>query len=141
MREIPLTRKDFQRLAELRSKEAGVLARSRNQIGAYYLGGYAIECALKACIAKQTRRYEFPPKIKYVQKLYEHNLTNLLQIAELDTKLERDMQTNTRLATNWGVVKDWTEQARYRTSGLRGSDLYAAITGQDGVLPWISQHW
>jgi len=32
--------------------------------GAYYLAGYAVECALKACIAKGTQRFEFPDKRK-----------------------------------------------------------------------------
>src|SRR5919106_3680906 len=30
--------------------------------GAYYLAGYAVECGLKACIAKQVRRHEFPDR-------------------------------------------------------------------------------
>jgi len=110
-------------------------------MGAYYLGGYAIECALKACIAKQTRRHEFPPREKYVQKLYKHDLSSLLQLAELDKKLENEMKTNTSLAANWGVVKSWTEQTRYKISGLKGRDLYAAITGPNRVLTWIKQHW
>jgi len=37
--------------------------------GAYYLAGYAVECAIKACIAKGTRRYEFPDKRKVLQLL------------------------------------------------------------------------
>jgi hypothetical protein len=45
MKEQPLKRKDFHRLADLRAKEAGVLAKSRNEAGAYYLAGYAVECA------------------------------------------------------------------------------------------------
>ena len=29
---------------------------------AYYMIGYCVECALKACIAKQIRRFDFPDK-------------------------------------------------------------------------------
>jgi hypothetical protein len=54
------TRRDFQVLAEMRAQEAGVLAKNGNEEGAYYLGGIAIECALKACIAKRTKRHDFP---------------------------------------------------------------------------------
>ena len=47
MRDAPLTRRDFQLLADLRAREAGSLLRSRNPNGSYYLGGYAVEFALK----------------------------------------------------------------------------------------------
>jgi hypothetical protein len=50
--DIRIYRRDFRTLAELRAEEARVLLRSRRQLGAYYLAGYAVECALKACIAK-----------------------------------------------------------------------------------------
>src|SRR6266704_2273860 len=74
------TRRDFQRLAELRAKEAAALAKSRNQQGAYYLGGFAIECALKACIAKKTRRHDFPADKTYAGKVYTHDLNELLKL-------------------------------------------------------------
>lgn len=141
MREIPITRREFQRLADLRANEAAVLARNRKQQGAYYLAGYAVECALKACIAKQTRRHEFPPKHDYVRKLYTHNLNELLKLAGLDQQLEADMKANAALASNWNVVKVWDEAKRYVSSGLKGQDMYAALNGTDGVLTWIKQRW
>src|SRR5205823_8800220 len=79
MRERPVTRREFQKLADLRVQEAFVLVQNRRPQGAYYLAGYAVECALKACIAKETKRHEFPPKRKYVQEVYTHILTSLLQ--------------------------------------------------------------
>lgn len=141
MRDVPLTRRDFQRLADLRVREAGILLRSRNPIGAYYLVGYAIECALKACIAKQARRHEFPPKADYVRRLYTHDLEDLLKLADLDEQLKDDMRTNTTLAQNWLVVKGWSEKSRYLSSGLNGKDLFGATAGPDGVLGWIKRRW
>ncbi len=141
MRELPLTRRDFQRLADMRAKEAAILVKNRNEQGAYYLCGYAVECALKACIAKKTKRHEFPPKRDYVDKVYSHKLVDLLREADLERQLKQDMEGNAVLAANWGVVKDWNEASRYITSGLKGKDLYVAITGADGVLPWIKQRW
>jgi hypothetical protein len=141
MRDVPLTRRDFQRLAELRAKEAAALLRTRNPIGSYYLSGYAVECALKACIAKMARRHEFPLKADYVRQLYTHKLEELLKLAELDKQLENDMRINVGLARNWGVVKNWSEESRYQISGLNGKDLHAAIAGPDGVLLWIKQRW
>jgi HEPN domain-containing protein len=136
-----LYRKDFKALADLRASEARVLAQNGKQQGAYYLAGYAVECALKACIAKKTKRYEFPPPGDVTRNLYTHDLTGLLKQAGLDKQLEKDMVNNSALATNWGTVKNWSEKKRYSTSGLNGRDLYRAVTGVDGVLPWIKQYW
>src|SRR5690242_7885063 len=48
---------DFKKLAEIRMAEARTLLKARHYDGAYYLAGYAVECALKACIAKRTKKY------------------------------------------------------------------------------------
>jgi hypothetical protein len=134
---LTLSRRDLQRLAELRAREAGALSRSRKQQGAYYLAGYAVECALKACIAKKTKRHDFPDR-SLANKVYTHDLTALLREAGLEAELDRDMQANPALAANWNTVKIWKEESRYVTTGLRGRDLHLAITGTDGVLPWIT---
>src|SRR5260370_4028034 len=96
------TRKDFERLAELRAKEDTALDKTGKQQGAYYLGGFAVECAIKACIAKKTRRHEFPADAKYANKVYTHDLVELLKLAQLKTQLDSDMTTKPLLATNWG---------------------------------------
>ena len=141
MREPPVTRREFQKLADLRVQEAAVLLHNREMQGAYYLAGYAIECALKACIAKETKRHDFPPKPEDVRDVYTHDLKKLLRLAGLDKQLENDMQGNPALAINWGVVKDWDEKSRYVVSGLNGKDMHRAVTGPDGVLTWIKQRW
>jgi len=125
----------------LRVKEAAILVKNHAEQGAYYLGGYAVECALKACIAKKTKRHEFPPKRDYLEKVYSHKLEILLELAELKNQLEKDMKENPTLGKNWLVVKGWNESARYISSGLNGDALYTAMTGADGALPWIKQHW
>lgn len=136
-----MTRKDFQILAVLRAIEAGVLAKNGNEQGAYYLAGVAIECALKACIAKRTRRHEFPPDRKYVERVCSHELTELLKLAGLHDRLDKDIKRKTALGTNWGIVKSWRVDSRYQTAGLNGMDMYTAITGPDGVLTWIKRRW
>jgi hypothetical protein len=47
-----MDRKDLQSLSRWRLLEARALLRAGLPNGAYYLAGYSIECALKACIAK-----------------------------------------------------------------------------------------
>ena len=68
-----MNRKDFQELSELRLKEANALLGAGFPEGAYYLAAYAVECALKACIARETQRHAFPDK-KIVDASYTHNL-------------------------------------------------------------------
>jgi hypothetical protein len=65
-----MNRTDFQKLTELRLNEANTLLGGKCYEGAYYLTGYAVECALKACIAKQTQQHDFP--IKNSDKIYVH---------------------------------------------------------------------
>jgi HEPN domain-containing protein len=141
VRDVPIYRRDFRTLAELRVEEARVLLRSRRQLGAYYLAGYAVECALKACIAKQRKRFEFPPRRSIVERMYSHNLDSLLDAADLKAQLEKEIAANPDFAANWNTVRDWTSESRYETSGLNGKELYNAVTGPNGVLPWIKLRW
>ena len=136
-----MMRKEFQRLALLRADEAGILAKSRKEQGAYYLAGYSIKCALKACIAKKTRRHQFPLGRDYVTKVYDHNLQELLKVADLQTILENEIRTNRALEINWGVVKDWHVESRYELTGRNGTDMVKAVTARVGVLQWIKRHW
>ena len=55
-----MDRRDLQALSRIRINEAKGLLSLGLHDGAYYLAGYAVECALKACIAKETKRHEFP---------------------------------------------------------------------------------
>src|SRR5436190_22742191 len=102
-----LTRKHFQIVAQMRADETAVLARSGKKMGAFYLGGLAVECALKACIAKQTKRYDFPRDRKYAEKAYTHDLSELLKLAGLNDQLDQDSKSNPALSNNWGIVKTW----------------------------------
>jgi HEPN domain len=139
--DIPIYRRDFRSLAQLRAEDARLLLRSRRQLGAYYLAGYAVECALKACIAKRRKRFEFPPKRGSVEKMYSHDLDTLLDVAGLEAQLKREIAANPSFAANWNTVKDWTAESRYQTSGLNGKDMYNAVAGPNGVLPWIRLRW
>jgi HEPN domain-containing protein len=69
-----MNRADFQQLSELRLREAQALLAAGLPDGAYYLAGYAVECALKACIAKRTREHDFADK-KLVNDSHTHDLT------------------------------------------------------------------
>jgi len=108
---------------------------------ACYLTGLAVECALKACIAKNTRRYDFPPNQSAVKDIYTHDLAKLIRAAKLEAALDTGRKSNILFKNKWDVLKDWNINSRYATSGLNARDLYAAVTGRNGVMQWLRQRW
>ncbi|WP_445248940.1 HEPN domain-containing protein [Microcoleus sp. OTE_8_concoct_300] len=82
-----MNRRDLQNIALTRIKEVEVLLNNRQYSGAYYLSGYVIECALKACIAKQTKKFDFPDK-KTVMDSYTHDLEKLVKVAKIEKQLK-----------------------------------------------------
>ena len=108
---------------------------------AYYLAGYAVELALKACIAKTFKAETIPDKA-LVNATYSHNFTNLVGTAELTADLNNRKMAQA-FEINWGVVVQWSEESRYESRGEQeAKDLIAAIEdATDGVLVWIKAHW
>jgi len=137
-----MNRADFQKLAELRLGEAKVLLDSKRYEGAYYLIGYAVECALKACIAKHTKEHDFPARNS--ERLYIHDLSILLKFSQLEKEHRENSDENEDFRLNWAIVKDWKEDARYswEISKDQAETLYLAVTdGKDGIMPWLQKWW
>jgi len=146
-----MNRTDFHQLAELRLKEARALLAADFPEGAYYLAGYAVECALKACIAKRTREHDFPEK-KLVIDSHTHDLGRLLDLAGLSDLLKKDVAGNIELKLDWENVREWSEQSRYHLyvddsigdlHGLLSAKLLvdAVESEKGGMLRWIRQSW
>jgi hypothetical protein len=70
-----------------------------------------------------------------------HDLNKLLAAADLETTLNVAAMNNAALKANWLLVKDWTVDSRYLIAGRSAQDLYRAVTGRNGVLRWLRQHW
>ncbi|MGB3266368.1 MAG: HEPN domain-containing protein [Microcoleus sp.] len=136
-----MNRRDLQNIALTRLKEVEVLLTNRQYSGAYYLSGYIVECALKACIAKQTHKFDFPDK-KTVIDSYTHDLAKLVKVAKLDAELT-SLLGDPNFPPRWALVKDWSEESRYeKHNKQKAVDVYSAITDPNhGVLQWLQQHW
>lgn len=134
-------RREFQQLARMRLRDARVLLNNGNLEAAYYLTGLAIECAVKACIARNTKRHDFPPDQRALNDIYTHNLVKLVGAAKLESALDVDSKRNISLKNNWDVVKDWNINCRYETGGLNARDMYRAVAGRNGVMQWLRQRW
>jgi HEPN domain-containing protein len=138
-----MNRTDLQQLADLRIKEARILLDGASYSGAYYLAGYAIECALKACIAKRTKENDFPDK-DFVNRSWTHDLEKLLILGELKDRLETDKKSNKDLNTFWAIVVNWGESKRYElnVSQDEAKSLCDAISDPaNGVLQWLKKFW
>jgi len=137
-----LTRTDLQALARNRLADAEVLLRAGRFDGAFYLLGLAVECGLKACIARLVRRHEFPNK-KMTTDSYSHDLFQLVRAAGLEAALNAEIAADANFGANWLVVKDWSIESRYSTPGnLKAAALTSAINNRrHGVMRWIRQHW
>jgi len=133
----------LQDLSRIREQEARSLLEAGFYDGAFYVAGYAVECALKACIAKNVPRHHFPD-LETVRESYSHELDKLLGIAGLRDALKSDMSSNKALRDNWNSVsKSWSAESRYERHGrAEAQDLLAAATARrTGVLPWIRRRW
>lgn len=132
----------LQQLAEERVHDAQALLNAGQWSGAYYLAGYAVECGLKACIAKMTNQHDYPNK-ELAQRCYTHKIEVLVEVAGLELQRKADAASNPALLANWLIVKDWDEKARYQNwTEPQARKLLAAVTdATNGVLPWIMVRW
>ena len=143
-----MNRNDFQQLAELRIQEAKALLAAGFPEGAYYLAGYAVECALKACIARKTQEFDFPEK-KRVNDSHTHDLGKLLVLAGLSEEIQLEFAANTAMEWRWGIVRDWSEESRYQmfqggeAERIQRATLMINVIGSrhGGVMQWIKQRW
>lgn len=92
-----MNRNDFIKLSAVRIEEAKILLDAGRYEGSYYLAGYAVECALKACIAKQTKQYDFPPSKKVAEAAYTHDLEKLMKPAGLELAFNNALATDSTL--------------------------------------------
>ena len=139
-----MNRLDFQKLAEARLLDAKALFEGKRFDAAYYLAGYVVECALKACAAKLTREHYFPPKNTGI--LYRHNLEDLVKASGIGESFSKDRDSDTLLDQYWEFVKDWKSDSRYELrdehAEVTARTMLSAIEDREhGVLQCLSKYW
>ena len=138
-----MDRTTLQQLDELRVRDAEALLAASQWEAAYYLLGYSIECALKACIAQQFRLHQVPEK-KLVNSFYAHNLEELLSIAGLKSAKDACCAADAQFEAKWNTVQAWTEATRYDVGVLetKAREMFEAVThATSGILPWMKTQW
>jgi hypothetical protein len=137
-----MRRNEFQAMARTRLREARRLLTSGEPSGAYYLAGYAVECGLKAVIARQFRNQDIPDKA-LVNRIYTHKLEELVTIAGLAGSLQAQQTASAAFRLNWRVVSGWSEASRYVPTSIAVAQDMVRGVGQrnTGVLAWIRTNW
>ena len=138
-----MDRTDLQQLAQDRLDDAKVLLQAGRYSGAYYLAGYAVECGLKACIARNIRQYEFPKSANFSKDIFTHALNDLVKHAGLTASRNNQIAWSQTFKLNWDVVQKWTVESRYEDwTQQEAQELLDAVDQQTyGVMQWIRQLW
>jgi HEPN domain-containing protein len=139
-----VNRSDFQELAEVHLQHAKALLDAQLYSGAYYMCGYVVECALKACICKKTSEFDFYPSPEESRAAWSHDFKKLLKAAGLESELSAARVVDPDLNVNWeSVANNWSPDSRYEPHGQREAQLlFDAIADPDhGVLSCLKQLW
>jgi hypothetical protein len=137
-----LTKADLEKLAVIRLNDSILLLQANRCSSAYYLAGYAIELALKACISKLIQPNVIPDKA-FVNAIYTHRLDNLLSAAGLLPEFNTDAKADAQFAAYWAIASKWTEESRYEFwDPMSAATLLTAINEpRHGVFQWVKKHW
>jgi len=132
----------LQTLAQSKADDAVLLFKHGRFSNAYYLGGYAVEFGIKACIAGRIEANTIPDK-KFVTSIFTHELATLIGLAGLQGELKDRENADPVFHTNWGIVSKWSEQRRYDVADRSTSHFFleAILNPDHGVLPWIKTFW
>jgi hypothetical protein len=135
-------------MATERILDADALIAAGRWAFAYYVAGYAVECALKSSVlARMIVTGAVFEEKKSAPNYRTHDFGDLIVAAglkaELDARLAHSAAVGDAFVTNWGVVTQWNETSRYEAkTQLESASLYGAITNNpDGVLLWIQNYW
>lgn len=137
-----LKRDELKSLSTSKLEDALLLFDNGRWANAYYLAGYSVELALKACAAIQFVAEAIPDR-KLVQDLHTHDLPRLISLVGLHPELKQRQDEDVEFAQNWGLAAEWTPESRYEANDKSSANyLIHAIADQaHGVLPWIRTFW
>lgn len=134
-----ITKKEFEALAIEKLADAELLLKEKRWSSAYYLSGYAVECAFKVCITKAFKAETLPDK-NFVNSTYNHDLKKLAEQAKLQGLINA---ASPALKLNWTLANVWVPEARYKSyTEATATEIFQAISDKaDGVFEWIKAHW
>jgi HEPN domain-containing protein len=137
-----LSKKNLEELAQIRIDDALYLFRAKRYSASYYLAGYAVELAFKACISKLMLPNVIPDK-SFIEAIYTHRLDSLLSTSGLRPEFDAEIKADRLFASYWPIVNNWNEQSRYQIwDQISTANLLKAIRdSKHGVFQWVKNHW
>jgi len=141
-----MTRKELQKIAITRLKEAKVLYDNGLYDGAVYMCGYVVEAALKARICKHLQMKQYLDTGDMKNVFLSHDFDRLLFLSGLKNRINLANRRGTNLFKHWSTLTTWTPDMRYAVVGTYtkqyAEDVIKALEDtSDGFLVWIKKLW
>ena len=139
---MPQSKALLQAIASGKLEDAKLLYAHGRFSNAYYLGGYAIEIALKACVTLQIQAETLPDR-RFIADIYTHEFEKLIGLAGLRAELRSRQNDDVQFQANWGLVNEWKPDTRYDSIDRTSAQLLLMATADEhhGILPWITTFW
>lgn len=129
----PETPREFLKVAAQRLTTAQVLLREKLTLDAQYIGGYAVECSLKALILDQTTESDRPTMLRHLLSGAKmHRPEILLGVLRDDLKISLPLEIARRMRRF-----DWTTDLRYETGRRDTGETIVFLTTAKAIYNWV----
>jgi HEPN domain-containing protein len=128
----PTTPRDFLKVAFQRLTTAETLLREKLTLDAQYLGGYTVECSLKAMILHQTPDPDKPEKLKRLTSGAKMHRPDVLlgELRVFGVALPLEIAKRMRRF-------DWTTDLRYETGRRDTGETIALLKTAKTIYDWV----
>src|SRR5262245_8807963 len=128
----PTTSRDFMQAAKQRLTTAEALLRAKLTLDAQYIGGYAVECSLKALILHLTPEPDKPNQlVRITSGSTMHRADVLLgELRTLGVALPPELAKRMRRF-------DWTTDLRYETGRRDTGETVAFLKTTKAIYDWV----
>ncbi|WP_165225662.1 HEPN domain-containing protein [Aquisphaera insulae] len=128
----PTSSRDFQKVAAQRFIAAEVLLREGLTLDAQYIGGYTVECCLKALILERTPDSDQPKMLKELTKGAKMHKPEIL----LGMLKSHGVNLPLRLARRMRLF-DWSTDLRYKTGRRDTGETRALLKTAKEIYAWV----
>ena len=128
----PLTSRDFQKASAQRLIAAETLLRERLTLDAQYLGGYVVECSLKALILNETPAADAPAELKKISSGAKMHRADVLlgELRGLGVTLPLRLAKRMRRF-------DWSTDLRYETGRRDTGETTGFLNTAKAIFDWV----
>lgn len=128
----PTTSRDFQKAAAQRLTAAETLLRAKLTLDAQYLGGYTVECSLKALILDRTPEPEKAAKLTQITTGARMHKPDVLFGELRDLGVVRPLEITKRMRRF-----QWTTDLRYETGRRDTGETTAYLKTAKIIYDWV----